>query len=103
MGLHEAFNLAEGVVWVAIGAALLISAAFNRRLLFRLRIVAAISFVLFGISDFIEMRTGSWWNPSWLLSLKALCVITLAACLWVYMRRKGKSHGDNDRAAGFLA
>ncbi len=97
MGLHEAFNLAEGVLWVAIGVALLVSAAFNRGLWFRLRIVAALSFVLFGISDFIEMRTGSWWKPSCLLGLKALCVISLAACLWVYMRRKSRRHVANDR------
>jgi hypothetical protein len=87
MGLHEWFNLGEGILWVAIGGALLISIAFYRNHL-RLRFVAALSFVLFGVSDFVEMQTGSWWEPTWLLVLKAVCVSSLAVCCLVYFAHK---------------
>ncbi len=101
MDLHEWFNLGEGILWIAMGAALLISVRFYRARWRRLRIVAALSFVLFGVSDFIEMQTGSWWQPPWLLGLKALCVTSLAACLWVYIRRNEPSH-DAQNERGFL-
>jgi hypothetical protein len=88
MGLHEWFNLGEGILWITIGTALLISVTFYHARWLRLRIVAALAFVLFGISDFIEMQTGSWWKPIWLLAIKACCVISLAICWWVYARSK---------------
>jgi hypothetical protein len=91
MGFHEWFNLGEGILWIAIGTALSISAVFYRADWLRLRIVAALSFVLFGVSDFIEMRSGSWWNPLWLLAIKLICVISFATCWWVYKMRKMKS------------
>jgi hypothetical protein len=34
----------------------------------------AIILILFGISDFVEMVSGAWWQPWWLLVWKALCI-----------------------------
>jgi hypothetical protein len=37
------------------------------------------TFVVFGISDFIESRTGAFWEPWWLLAMKTGCVIVFVA------------------------
>ena len=39
-------------------------------------------FALFGISDLVEMQTGGWWKPWWLLLLKGLCVLGIAMFAW---------------------
>jgi hypothetical protein len=87
MGLHEWFNLGEGILWIAIGTALLIGGAITRANR-PLKTASGLSFILFGVSDFIEMQTGSWWKPAWLLRFKALCVISLATCWWVHVLSK---------------
>lgn len=40
-------------------------------------IYSIITFVVFGISDLIEAKTGAWWRPWPLLALKACCVVAL--------------------------
>ena len=47
--------------------------------------VAAATFLLFGISDLIKLRTGAWWRPTGLLVLKGLCLLSLVACLGVFV------------------
>jgi len=38
--------------------------------------------LLFGISDLVEVQTGAWWDPWWLFTLKAFCVVIfLAHCI----------------------
>jgi hypothetical protein len=48
--------------------------------------VAATASVLFGISDIVETRTGTWYEPWWLFAWKAACVVCLLGCLAVYRR-----------------
>ena len=38
-------------------------------------ILLASILILFGVSDFVEMVTGAWWQPWWLLVWKGLCLI----------------------------
>lgn len=71
------FNLVEATIWFAFGAGLL-GAALFRPAGFRYGIVAGIAFVLFGASDLVEMRTGAWFQPWWLLAWKGACVVVLA-------------------------
>jgi len=35
-------------------------------------------FILFGFSDGVEVQTGGWWKPWWLLLWKGFCVFGLA-------------------------
>lgn len=81
-------NLAEGVLWMTIGVgfAVRISRHPERR---RLMIGTSISFVLFGISDFIEVATRAWHSPWWLLVLKLACVLSLVLHLIAYLRLVG--------------
>ena len=70
------FNLVESLVWFSFGTALLVAALF-RPPGFRYGIVAGLAFLAFGASDLVEMQTGAWFRPWWLLLWKATCVTVL--------------------------
>jgi hypothetical protein len=83
----QIFNLCEGIMWVVIALVLAINAVKQRK--YRLfSIWASVSFLLFGVSDFIEMKTGAWWEPWQFLLLKVICVASFFACLVSYRKRK---------------
>ena len=71
-------NSVEAAVWISIGLLLLAGskkAAVNSS---RKGVVAlSILFVTFGISDVVEVYSGAWWRPWWLLIWKTLNAIGL--------------------------
>ncbi len=79
-------NQIEGVFWIVIAAAVLVAGIRAGGRMRTLAVVAAVLFVLFGVSDFIEATTGAWWRPWWLLVWKGLCLLGLLACLPAYKR-----------------
>jgi hypothetical protein len=82
------FNLIEALLWAGVAAGVLI---FSKRLADRRRriaYVAAAAFLLFGVSDLVEIYTGAWWKPVWLLLWKAGCIAGLLTCLTWYWRAK---------------
>ncbi len=82
--LEVGFNLVEGIVWLVIAAIVFWRSRREGTKMRRLGGFTSIGFILFGISDFIEMRTGAWWDPSWLLILKASCILGFAVAGWKY-------------------
>ena len=85
----QAFNFFEGILCTLIG--ILFAWRAVRQNEYRgLQIGASVSFLLFGISDFIEMRTGAWYSPWSLFVLKAACVLSFLILLRVYMNTKKK-------------
>ena len=80
------FNLCEGVLWwtIAIGMAV---AAFHYRGYRDLLLTASVLFVAFGASDFVEMFTGAWYDPWWLLAWKAINLVCLIVVYVIYRRR----------------
>jgi len=42
--------------------------------------------ILFGVSDIIEVSTGAFWRPWWLLALKGTCLIGMATCAMMLWR-----------------
>jgi len=50
------------------------------------RLITTLIFLLFGGSDIVEVQTGAWWSPWWLLVWKASCVLSMAILFWVYLR-----------------
>jgi len=82
----ETFNLYEAILWFVIAAALFVTAIFDKsKTLYKINlIISAILFILFGISDLIEMQTGAWWRPLSLLALKSACVVGFALCFIKY-------------------
>jgi len=85
--IDQIFNLCEGIMWVVIALILTIK-ALKQRQYRRFSIWASMSFFFFGVSDFIEMTTGAWWEPWPLLLLKAVCVASFLACLVSYRKCK---------------
>ena len=68
------FNFYEALFWIGIAIAVPIYQSRRSRRRSRHGWVLGCTFLLFGVSDFIEMRTGAWYSPVGLLILKALCV-----------------------------
>ncbi len=83
------FNYLEALLWFSIAMILLWRVLFgptppDKR---GIALCASAAFLLFGISDLIEVRTGAWWRPIWLLVLKAGCLLTLLGCAWLYQKK----------------
>ena len=81
-------NLIEASLWGLISIALL-TVAFpaiggQRRLLLRV----SVAFLVFGVTDLIEMQTGAWWRPPWLLVMKAACIAVFAQGIWQFTRQR---------------
>ncbi len=86
---NRIFNLVEGLIWVCVGLVLL----WRSRSCEPARsptILAGATFILFGVSDFIEIRTGSWYQPVWLFIWNVACVASLVSCLVWYLSLRRK-------------
>ena len=88
MNILAAFNFWEGILWLIIALIFFLFPVFSRIKGNKLNIFSGVLFFLFGISDFIEMKTGAWWRPYWLLAWKAICLLGLAAVFVRYMKIK---------------
>src|SRR5262249_45702065 len=77
--VERVFNGGEAFLWLAY--AVIVAVRFHRapQRLRRTARAMAMIFIVFAVSDVIEMRTGAWWRPLGLLLLKAAC---LAGLLW---------------------
>jgi len=82
----ELFNLLEGLFWVGLGIISLILWFHIPNKYKRLSLFALTVFVLFGISDFIEIRTGMFWSPWWLLVMNVVSVLGLIVLPIWYIR-----------------
>jgi succinate-acetate transporter protein len=85
------FNLFEAIVWFLMSLFFLLS-AYRKKIVAgqkKIFVFLSVIFVIFGISDLIEMRTGHWSKPLWLLLLKIGCVIGIfIGIAIIYMRKK---------------
>lgn len=79
-------NAIESVFWVA--TAWISYFVLRKRFDTSERLAGWIAVVLtiFGASDVVEIGTGAWWRPWWLLSLKVLCVLVLIVLISLYYR-----------------
>lgn len=80
------FNLLEGLFWLVVAGAFAVGACRRGS---RLALPAAALFVAFGISDWVEITTGAWWRPWWLLIWKGGCIAGLLLTYRLYLRRGG--------------
>lgn len=87
MNLVQIGNLLEAMVWLTISAVLVARSTRVRGHAGLLRILAA-TFAVFGLSDLIEIQSGAWWRPAWLLAVKAICILSFGVCLTHYLRTK---------------
>ena len=85
-------NYIEAGFWTCIGIAFAITALRQSGIARKHCWIAAITFVLFGISDLVESTTGAWYRPLWLLIWKGLCLLVFAWLLINYIRRRRMNH-----------
>jgi hypothetical protein len=95
--IERVYNWAEVVLWGAIAIACLIRALTYTGTKRRLLAIAAVSFAIFAVTDVLEVESGAWWEPPWLLALKAACVATLLLVWRDWHRRFGPSDGAKSR------
>lgn len=81
-------NHIECGFWCAIGIGFLIAALFPFGSPRRICVAAAVTFIIFGASDWVEAITGAWWRPWWLLAWKAACLLVLLWLLILHSRRR---------------
>lgn len=85
--IYEKGNYIEAGIWgvFAIGFGMAASGERGKRRSHRS--MAAVTFLLFGISDLVEVQTGAWWHPWWLFLWKSACVISMVVLLVIYLKK----------------
>ncbi|MEO2016686.1 MAG: hypothetical protein ABGZ53_20205 [Fuerstiella sp.] len=86
------FNAFETLLWTCIAVVLFLNATRQKEARGR-STLAALTFLIFAGSEIIEMQTGAWWRPWWLLVWKAVCIVTLVAVA-VYHYRCGRAAAE---------
>ncbi|MDA0814593.1 MAG: hypothetical protein O3C21_19635 [Verrucomicrobia bacterium] len=84
--MKDLVNGAEIIVWIAIAAALAHKVFTGRKDYW----LPAFAFFAFGISDAVEMTTGAWWKPWWLLVCKVACLCFIIRFFWQAFREHRK-------------
>ncbi|MBC87228.1 MAG: hypothetical protein CL677_08620 [Bdellovibrionaceae bacterium] len=85
--IHQTFNFFEGLLWLVVGIVILqLKSRKSVEPIRRIFIPFAISFFIFGVSDFIEMHTGAWYKPWWLFAMKAVCVTSFIYCFRIWWK-----------------
>ncbi len=82
--LHRVFNQFEAGFWFLIAVLLLL--LYRRRLPRPWVWLLPLTFAVFGVSDVIEVQTGAWWRPWWLLVVKASCIVVFLVALRAHLR-----------------
>jgi lipopolysaccharide export LptBFGC system permease protein LptF len=83
------FNLCEGLLWVGIAVGFAVVFARKRRNP-DLMLATGLLFLAYGVSDFVEIRTGGWYKP-WSLLLWKVCSILGFAIMYRLFRNRRKS------------
>ena len=76
------FNYVETAIWPAMGVVFLVIATRRKGTVRRDCLIAGVTLMVFGASDFFEAENGNeWWRPWWLFLWKAACVLILVLLL----------------------
>ena len=78
-------NYIEAGLWGLISIGFVVYAIAPRTTKRATALVAAATFLAFGLSDVVETHTGAWWRPWWLLAWKGLCIAVFFALLSRYI------------------
>lgn len=88
---ERTFNSFEALMWLGLGLLLTFVARKKEYALYKTHFFAvAILFAVFGASDIVEVYSGAWWSPWWLLIWKTLNAISLLT-LMIWLVRKIKT------------
>ena len=84
---YVAFNYLEALFWIVLGISAL-NAGTTFKEFRKIALFTGINLVIFGMSDILEARLGSFFDPGreWLFAVKALCVLGLIASVVWYLQ-----------------
>ncbi|GBE16551.1 hypothetical protein BMS3Abin15_00372 [bacterium BMS3Abin15] len=82
----KTFNFIEGIYWLTLGVFVLTLLKATPHKYKRLALFTSLILILFSITDFIEIGTGAYWIPWWLLVWNIICVSGLILSLAWYIK-----------------
>ena len=89
MNSVDQFNSIEIGLWAVFGLVVMIFGHRSKWLSKIERRFLAIALLAFAYSDYVELHSGAWWRPLWLLVLKGGCLCVFAAiALSIWYRSK---------------
>jgi hypothetical protein len=86
MDSYVLFNIFEGIFWIGLGIQAWILSKMLGKDFYKITIFAATTFILFGISDFFEMKQGQLFGVWWLMAWKVVCLAGFVVLLGWYLR-----------------
>jgi len=86
MNILSKFNFWEGVFWILIAIWFFIDVFRSSKQKQWFHGLCGVAFLTFGVSDFVELRSGAWWEPWWLLIWKGGCILGFI-CLYIWYRK----------------
>lgn len=88
----ETFNQIEGVFWILMGLGFLIGWFYLNSDYKKIALTSSVVLILFGISDFMEVKFGSFLDPNllWLLGWKIVGVVGLIFIIVWFFKLKNK-------------
>ena len=95
-GLFSYGNYIEAGLWIVVAAVFAVFAGLKTGRVRTRCLLAVPTFLLFGISDIVEVSTGAWWKPWWLLVWKAACIAAMLALLTDYLRNPTTNTKQDD-------
>jgi hypothetical protein len=82
------FNYIEVALWPILGILFLVISRRRRGATRRDCVIAGITLLIFGASDYLEAANGNeWWRPWWLFLWKAACVSNLVLLMTNALQR----------------
>lgn len=84
----KTFNFIEGIYWLALGIFVLTLSKIIFQKYKKLALFTSLVLILFSITDFIEIETGAYWTPWWLLVWNIICILGLTLSLAWYIKLK---------------
>ena len=88
MSVVDGINAFEVVWWLVCGAVVGVKSLRAEPPHRGRGLLSAVTLVLFGLSDVVELQTGAWWRPWWLLVWKALCIAILVTSAVIHFRSR---------------
>jgi len=84
-------NYLEAILWLAISSGFFIALLCRKGERHWKLAIAGVTLAAFGISDIVEVETGAWWRPWWLLAWKGACVLVMLLLYIDYIKNRRRS------------
>ena len=100
------YNAFEAILWTMFAIGFAIEGTRGNGAIRKWAWILSGGFLAFGFSDYVEMSTGAWWHPPWLLILKLSCGCVFTLGGYRYWRTKRLkitqqvAHANAGRARG---